>query len=341
MKIEKKMCQDATSQSDATIPLWKLVAVFYFIACGFSWLAWLPLVLGPEGLKVLSTPFSFPVFASVGTLGPFLACFVAHRWEAGNWRAIRFLPRRPLQWSWLVFGPMLILLSRVFVFSALISEGGLAAWHWHIGALAGILGRHLLFATTLRGRVLAQSDLHPRKHHCAKGVHDQHSVGGARQTSGLLRVGFRPERGQIRGERPDAREKRLGGCAVCEGVSLDCGMPAGSHVRTRAAHAIRGRNRGRESRGKRHGQRPNGGHQEGQAAVIRTRRAKLLWDGQFHRQSVLHRQKGLKLWEGWRARLGVASAAKPGLPSLRLRTPRRGEHSRQPLRVFRLHQIPS
>ena len=139
MKIEKKMCQDATSQSDATIPLWKLVAVFYFIACGFSWLAWLPLVLGPEGLKVLSTPFSFPVFASVGTLGPFLACFVAHRWEAGNWRAIRLLPRRPLQWSWLVFGPMLILLSRVFVFSALISEGGLAAWHWHIGALAGIL----------------------------------------------------------------------------------------------------------------------------------------------------------------------------------------------------------
>jgi membrane protease YdiL (CAAX protease family) len=126
-------------RSDAVIPLWKLVVVFYFIACGFSWLAWLPLVPGPEGLGVLSTPFSFPVFVCVGTLGPFLACFVAHRWDTGNWHAMRFLPRKPLQWTWLALGPILILFSRVFVFSALISKEGPAAWHWHIGALAGIL----------------------------------------------------------------------------------------------------------------------------------------------------------------------------------------------------------
>ncbi|HEY4048920.1 MAG TPA: CPBP family intramembrane glutamic endopeptidase [Acidobacteriaceae bacterium] len=37
-----------------------------------------------------------------------------------------------------VLGPLLIVLSRIFVFSALSTEGGPAAWRWHIGALAGI-----------------------------------------------------------------------------------------------------------------------------------------------------------------------------------------------------------
>ena len=117
---------------------WKLVAVFYLIACGFSWLIWLPLILGPDGLKVLRTAVSLPVFVCIGTLGPLLACFIVHRWETGNWRAVHVIPSSASQWTWLVLGPLLIIFTRVFVFSALITKGGPAAWHWHISALAGI-----------------------------------------------------------------------------------------------------------------------------------------------------------------------------------------------------------
>jgi len=126
------------SRSETSIPIWKLVAVFYVIACGFSWLVWSPLILGPDGLKVLRTAVSFPVFVCVGTLGPLLACFVVHRWDAGNWRAVQLIPPRPFQWIWLLLGPLLIVFARVFVFAALSTEGGPAAWRWHVDALAGL-----------------------------------------------------------------------------------------------------------------------------------------------------------------------------------------------------------
>jgi hypothetical protein len=125
------------ARSDSAVQTWKTVAAFYLIACGFSWLVWLPLILGPDGLKVLTTSFSFPVFVCIGTLGPLLGSFVAHRWDTGNWRAVRVLPRGRLPWIWLALGPLLVLFSRVFVFSALSTHGGPAAWKWHIGALSG------------------------------------------------------------------------------------------------------------------------------------------------------------------------------------------------------------
>jgi membrane protease YdiL (CAAX protease family) len=124
--------------ADKAAPTWKLVGVFYLIACGFSWLVWVPLIMGPDGLKMLRTAVSFPVFVSLGTLGPLLACFIVHHWDTGNWRAVQLLPPRPYQWCWLVLGPLLIVFSRVFVFSALFTDGSPATWHWHIGALAGI-----------------------------------------------------------------------------------------------------------------------------------------------------------------------------------------------------------
>ena len=121
-----------------TAPTWKLVTVFYLIACGFSWVAWLPLILGPDGLKVLRTAVSLPVFISAGTLGPLLACFTVYRWETGNWRAVHLIPSKAFQWIWLLLAPLIIVFTRVFVFSALFTKGGPAAWHWHIGALIGI-----------------------------------------------------------------------------------------------------------------------------------------------------------------------------------------------------------
>jgi uncharacterized protein len=41
-------------------------------------------------------------------------------------------------WAWLLLGPLLVLFCRCFVFGALITKGGPAAWRWHIGALAGL-----------------------------------------------------------------------------------------------------------------------------------------------------------------------------------------------------------
>jgi uncharacterized protein len=114
------------------------ILLYYGIACGFAWIAWMPLVLGPDGLKLHKTAVSLPISACIGALGPLLACFIAHHVETGNWRAVRLLPRSRGQWIWLIFGPLLVLLVFFFVFPALISKGSPRTWHWHIGALAGI-----------------------------------------------------------------------------------------------------------------------------------------------------------------------------------------------------------
>jgi hypothetical protein len=62
----------------------KSVVLFYGIACGFAWLAWTALVLGPAGLKLHKHAVSFPISACIGTLGPFLACFISHRVQVGT-----------------------------------------------------------------------------------------------------------------------------------------------------------------------------------------------------------------------------------------------------------------
>jgi uncharacterized protein len=118
--------------------IWKLAALFYVIACGLSWLIWLPLVLGPKGLKVIPYDLSFPVVISLGTLGPLVACFVTYRVRTGSWRAVHLFPSKPTQWTWLFLGPLLVLFCRCFVFGALITKGGPAAWHWHTSVLTGL-----------------------------------------------------------------------------------------------------------------------------------------------------------------------------------------------------------
>jgi len=116
----------------------KPVLLFYVIACGFAWLAWMPLVLGPAGLKMHKYPISLPISACIGTLGPLLGCFISHRVQTGNWRAVRLLPRSRQQMIWLIAGPLLVLLCLFLLFPALISKGDPRAWHWHLGALAGL-----------------------------------------------------------------------------------------------------------------------------------------------------------------------------------------------------------
>jgi membrane protease YdiL (CAAX protease family) len=82
---------------------------------------------------------SLPVSVCIGTLGPAIACFVSHRMETGNWRAVRLFPPLDRRSLWLLGGPLAILFCRFFVFAALITKGGPVAWRWHPGVLAGIL----------------------------------------------------------------------------------------------------------------------------------------------------------------------------------------------------------
>lgn len=119
--------------------LWKYIALYYAIACGISWALWTPAVLGQDGLKWLHIAPSFPIVASIGTIGPFAACFIANRLQTGNWQAIRLFPRQGLRLLWLLFGPLLVLFCFFVVFSALLSNCPPNRWHWHVEALAGLL----------------------------------------------------------------------------------------------------------------------------------------------------------------------------------------------------------
>lgn len=117
---------------------WGLAFVYYAIACGWAWLAWSPVVLGSDGLKIVQIRASLPIFSCIATLGPFFGCFIAHRLETGSWRAVRLLPGRPHEWPWLVLGPLLVLISFFVVFPAFISKGSPANWHWHPAVLIGL-----------------------------------------------------------------------------------------------------------------------------------------------------------------------------------------------------------
>jgi membrane protease YdiL (CAAX protease family) len=127
-----------TRKPATAIRLLKSVLLYYAIACGWAWLAWSPVVLGPDGMKLLHAKVSLPIFSCIATLGPFFGCFLTHRFESGNWRAVRLWPRQPLQSLWVVLGPVLVLLVMFVVFPALISKGAPSSWHWHPGVLTGL-----------------------------------------------------------------------------------------------------------------------------------------------------------------------------------------------------------
>ncbi len=117
---------------------WRLVFLYYAIACAWAWLAWSPVVLGSHGLKLVNIDAPLPLFTCIGTLGPFLGCFIAHRLETGNWRAVHLLPAGPAGWLWLVLGPLLVLMAFFLLFPAFVSKGSPTHWHWHPAVLIGL-----------------------------------------------------------------------------------------------------------------------------------------------------------------------------------------------------------
>lgn len=117
----------------------KCIALYYAIACGVSWILWLPLVVGSGGLRLLDVDPPVPVLISLGTLGPLVACYLAVRFCEGNWRAVAILPSRRSQWGWLILSPLLIGFCFFVVFPALVSQGPPHAWRWRPSTLVGIV----------------------------------------------------------------------------------------------------------------------------------------------------------------------------------------------------------
>lgn len=128
----------SSRQTSSRPKLVRSVALYYVIAIGWAWLVWAPLVMGADGLKILSINPSLPILTCIATLGPSLGCFITHRVETGNWNAIRLLPVSRERWGWVLLGPLLVLLCTFVVFPAFISSGSPALWRWHPSVLAGL-----------------------------------------------------------------------------------------------------------------------------------------------------------------------------------------------------------
>jgi membrane protease YdiL (CAAX protease family) len=125
---------------------WKYLAIYYSIACGIAWGFWATIILGQDGLRWLPIAPSPPVLLSLGTLGPLLGCFVSHRLQSGNWRAVRLFPQPGLRLLWLLFGPMLIIFCFLFISPALGAKGAPNSWHWHFNVFPELWGVMLSYS---------------------------------------------------------------------------------------------------------------------------------------------------------------------------------------------------
>ncbi len=139
MAVQPQVVPEAPSAPTHSGNRWKPIAIYCAMAYGISWILWSPLVLGQDGLKWFHISPSIPVFISMGTLGPLIACFCSYRLQTGSWKAVGVLPARKICLIWFVLAPVLVLFCMFGVLPALISKPFLSGWHWHAGVLAGIL----------------------------------------------------------------------------------------------------------------------------------------------------------------------------------------------------------
>ncbi len=103
--------------------LWRYIAIYYCIACAVSWALWAPLILGQHGLRLFQIAPPLPVIICMGTIGPLLSCYITHRLQTGNWRAVQLLPVRDFHLLWFLLGPILVLFCFFVVVPALMSKG--------------------------------------------------------------------------------------------------------------------------------------------------------------------------------------------------------------------------
>jgi uncharacterized protein len=96
---------------------WKPLALFIALAYALAWIIWLPLLIGPAGLKITHFNAFLPLFVSMGTVGPLLGSFVSVRYETGRWKMPSrfFPPKRLVPWLHLLTAPILLIVAFVVV----------------------------------------------------------------------------------------------------------------------------------------------------------------------------------------------------------------------------------
>ncbi len=117
----------------------RYIILFYAIACGFAWIVWLPLILGPLGLKVIRASVSFPVSHMHRHSGPGDCLLYQSSHRDGKLAGCSRFPAigsaEPMAIGWSAGDSLL----PSFSLRRSHHKGGPAAWHWHPGVLVGIL----------------------------------------------------------------------------------------------------------------------------------------------------------------------------------------------------------
>jgi membrane protease YdiL (CAAX protease family) len=107
------------------------ILAFIALAFGITWLIWLPLVIGADGLHLLKYSPDLPIWASVGAFGPLIAAIVISRRQTGDWLPSRiFPPPKPASLFHLLTSPALILLGFVGIPFVCLTQVGSRHPHW-------------------------------------------------------------------------------------------------------------------------------------------------------------------------------------------------------------------
>ena len=96
---------------------WKSILIFLTWAYGIAWVVWLPVLLGPSGLRIIRYDANLPLFLSLGTSGPLVAAFVAVRYEKGRWgMPSNLFPKPQLKYWWnLLISSVLTIVAFVII----------------------------------------------------------------------------------------------------------------------------------------------------------------------------------------------------------------------------------
>ena len=107
----------APAKEEKALTPWKPILLFLGLAYGIAWIVWLPVLLGPNGLRLSHYDASIPLFVSLGTMGPLIASFLAVRHETGVWAMpSNLIPSMRLRsWISLLTAPMLTLLAFIVI----------------------------------------------------------------------------------------------------------------------------------------------------------------------------------------------------------------------------------
>jgi membrane protease YdiL (CAAX protease family) len=103
--------------------------LFFALAYGLAWLAWLPLVLSQSGIGVL--PIKLPLWTTLpGSYAPLAAACIV-RWASNrDLRIGRLLPSPSRALFALILGWLLIAFAFVFLPSVWLTGGALGTFHW-------------------------------------------------------------------------------------------------------------------------------------------------------------------------------------------------------------------